>query len=473
MEENNKKKGLSFSYILLVISLLIIIAALGVLVYKAYTNKNNGNGNGSNSGEVNHVLTEADKKAILKILNLTENGYERITDSDVKALELDSLKEYIDISGPKVINALLAIQKTGNIDINLLDVEDIRDLVMFYAVNNDLCEKSITSNGVYYSHVITKATYKSIAKVFGITLTDEEVFPSNYRVNDYLVDHNEGYVSCYVSIVDSLSFTMNNNIITLKYNIRYERPDENNVTLLTHNKLNDKTITLEFVKDQDSYAIKTLNIVNNINKNTNTTSDVITETEKTDILNILGISETGYNRVTKGEKETSNLDVSKDYADLTNVVLSNFVNLNNTGLIRINSLDKNILTLIIINYAKAHNLTVSGYTDSNGNLVAAVNKTNTEKIARIFGINMASLSLNNGYLVYDSGFATDYVQLTDSVNITKANNIITLTYNIKYEKEVSKDEISSRSKLVNRTLTFEFSNDDNSYILESLKITNN
>ena len=460
MEENNIKKGSNASYILLVVALLIIIGLLSVLVYKAYFNKNNNNNNnnGSNNNEVTNVVTEADKKAILNILDLTANGYERVPASEVKLLELDESKEYIDISGPKVINAILAIQKTGDIDINSLEADDLRFLIMYYAINQELYVKN--TNNEVQGNAITKATYSEIAKIFGITRSNDEVFPSSYRYKDYLIDHNEGYVSCYVSIVDSLTFTKKDKVITVTYNIHYERPDENNVTILTYDKVNDKTITFEFVKDNDSYTMQSLNIVKNKTNDTTTTPDKITEAEKTAILDILGLTANGFKKVPAGEKATSGLDANKEYGDFTVSVIGNFIYINKTGLIDINSLDANTLTLIIIDYANKHDLTVPNYTDSNGNLVAAVNKTNTETIAKIFGINTSKLSFNNGYLVWDSGFAVEYVELADSVSFAKTNNIITLTYNVKYNN-------------TKKTLTFEFTKANDSYTLKSLNIKNN
>ena len=248
------------------IILLIIIGgiAFGILYYTGVikfgdNNQNNQNQNGS------IILSGEDKKQILNMIGLTENGYERLGIDDIQALNLTGT-DYIDFSSFNKATYFIEMS-AGSHTVNDFEKYDFENFFSIAIDANEEQLKTFKSDGSA-SHPCKSATgYCS-----GISEELYEEFAKKYNINEVgkakLVKYNGYYlVSSFgtllnpAKITDSVSFSSDKENILVTYQIEKTPIDivqeENNPSI-------NKTIVFNFKKYEDgSFYLYTFDITNN------------------------------------------------------------------------------------------------------------------------------------------------------------------------------------------------------------------
>ncbi|MBO4245217.1 MAG: hypothetical protein J5892_00545 [Bacilli bacterium] len=272
MEENNIKKGSNISYILLVIALLIIIGLLSFLVYKAYSDKNNGNNNGSNSSEVSNEVTDADKKTdnnqqiikltddekkeLLDIIGLTENGINKEDSAGHKTTDYYSF-QYV----------MRRLNKTGTFKIDDLPVDTIEEIILTYALDKTLVGQVLGEDyanceaGAGWCTSVAFDDYAKIAKVLNIKTNPKTIFGDRVYNNNYLFTYG-GSVAFDLEVTDKVSLKEESDNVKVIYDIKatYQGVNGDGSKSATINR----TYTYTFKKDtSNNYYLDTINIKNN------------------------------------------------------------------------------------------------------------------------------------------------------------------------------------------------------------------
>lgn len=221
---------------------------------------------------------------------------------------------------------------------------------------------------------------------------------------------------------------------------------------------------------------------NNSNNTTENVKEISDETKK-ELLNIVGLTEKGYKRMTTEEAKDYDKDVQEKVAKGNYVEVSGFsllrafADLGKDKEIVIKDASNDNIKSIILKYAMANNLLnheVRRTNKAGNGIDMGISFADYKTIAKKYNLNengetyFNSNYIYNGYYLYDGiGTVSGFAIIEDSMNFETKGKDIVLTYNTKLNYE---DEGPANS---NEKMTFTFKQyDDGTYYLYSVKTVN-
>ena len=258
MEE--PKKNNSFLYLVIIIILLMALSGLGgyIIADKVINKDSNGSSTSENknNNEKAIKITDTEKKAILDIIELTENG--------VVKEEFDGHNATDYFSFQSVMRRL---DKTGTFKIDDLPVDTIEEIILTYALDKSLTSQvsgddyEFCEAGSGWCTSVTFEDYAKIAKALNIRKDPKTIFGDRIYNNNYLFTFG-GSVDSGLDVTDSVSFKEETDNVKVIYNINatYSCVDGNCNKSATINRV----YTYTFKKDSsNSYYLDTISIKNN------------------------------------------------------------------------------------------------------------------------------------------------------------------------------------------------------------------
>jgi len=239
---NNKPKK-SKKGLIVIILLLLIIAGLCTFIYLKKdvlfnsgnnTTENNNVNNDNTSGNNNQTqtdnkpkeLSKEDKKKILDIIGLTENGYKRENIDEVKNPDPDFAAtvrgiEYIDYSALDIAPYLIDLD-AGNHTVNDLKQESFEFFLTIVSKNVDYINVFDDQNDPCYKEMagvckkISESQFEEIAKIYNINLSKSSVLK---KYNGYYVVPYIGTLANLLKISDNLVFSYDKDDVLVTYDI--------------------------------------------------------------------------------------------------------------------------------------------------------------------------------------------------------------------------------------------------------------
>ena len=241
-----------------VIICLVIILLFGVSIFFGYnyfklknneSNQNNSNNQNNNVKENNakNELSEEAKREILRILDLTETGFKKLTAQEKIDAELTETGDYIDVSS-SAFTLFLSLDSGKNRNIDSMSDYAILHLIYNYALKNNMTttisgsEVSSCDAGAGYCDAITKEVYDKIAKKYGIKTSADSLFDSEDKYKNYYLFLFGGVSSMYEKVSDKLTFDLKNDDILVTYTIKSDEGTD--VKIVFTFKSNNKDVYL-------------------------------------------------------------------------------------------------------------------------------------------------------------------------------------------------------------------------------------
>lgn len=199
------------------IILLIIIGGIifGILYYTGIIKFGTNNQVQTN----NIVLSEDDKKYLLEIIDLTENGYPRLDSEKIKSLGLSG-DDYIDYS-PLIKTTYFIDMEVGEHTLNDMNKNDFESFLAISIKDTNKIRSDGSINHPCQSPTrecltISKEQYEKFSKTYNIN--ESMSAKLNEYNNNYLVHEFEALLKLY-AIKDSVEFSTENTDALITYNI--------------------------------------------------------------------------------------------------------------------------------------------------------------------------------------------------------------------------------------------------------------
>ena len=274
MEEKNNGKGI----IIAILSVLLVVLVFYIGYDKLYANNEvnkdievepttNNSDVKSNSETVNKGIDEQTKDELLEIIGLTEDGYKKLSTSEVIEHNLDNTSEWIDFSAYNIINYFLGLND-GVYTVDDLDEEARLKIIEYAPIAKDKLiglntkdeNDNICQNGADGCLGITPDAYKEVARKYGFRLDATTIFTNGTATNlydgkYYILIPYTGVMFNPSKIKDNVTFSHLNDSFFIIYNVNLRFESHNS----SRNKDVDQTIKFEFDNNKNLVSFEVIN----------------------------------------------------------------------------------------------------------------------------------------------------------------------------------------------------------------------
>ena len=244
---DNRVKTILYSIISIALIYIILLFS-GVI---KYNNNNNINNNSNISSNESYIDTNVEnKEEILKIIGLTEYGYERLND-DLKNQYKLSGDNYIDYNFYDIAKIFMDLS-AGEYQVKDIGKEAINNLIHNYAIKNGIeinniemdAKSGSVCDSIFGCFVINEENYKKIAALYNLSENPSDVLP---KYEDKYVLKSLATIDNPHQIKDSITMKNVSDGVEVKYDVNLEIVEEYKDN---GGKLN-KTITFNLKKNNE------------------------------------------------------------------------------------------------------------------------------------------------------------------------------------------------------------------------------
>ena len=265
--EEEKEKLIIFVLLICVIGLLTVLGlnTFGVIdlcknrIVECNCSKEDTNNSNNTVTPVDknaNVISDEEKEEVTQIIGLTVDGYKRLSAEDISDLKLTG-KDYVDFTNFNVQNTFVGLS-AGEYKTTELKSDDIHSIILQAVFGYGVQNLGITIKNIDEATLgISENDYKKIAKLYNLSENGVSYFGKDNFKNGYYLTYVTGDTLHLMAIDDSISYSKENNVITVSYKVKLSDADNKKVTY-------NKTFTYTFNKNTEGkYYLNTIKVVNN------------------------------------------------------------------------------------------------------------------------------------------------------------------------------------------------------------------